>query len=249
MGAPRRPGTTFAMLDPMHPWSGIVSHVGARRRNEDAWVDAPELGLFAVADGMGGHAGGALASRLAAEALLTTFRSQRRDLGPEALGARLETGFRVAEVQVRRRRVAELARMGTTLAALALEAGVGVVAHVGDSRVYRCRGGVVEALTRDHSYVEQMRAAGMAPARHLRHLITRAVGSDRGPPELRRVDARAGDTFLLCTDGLSDVLGAGHIRRVLARTYAPERSAEALVHEALRRGTQDNVTALVVRID
>ena len=234
-----------------------VSFVGRRSNNEDTFRVCRDLGLYLVADGMGGHEGGEVASRLAAEAVTRFFAGKRDGTNPaidlddptRAFRHRMNLAIRQAQREVEAAARGDLAEMGTTLAALWLRGPLAIVAHVGDSRVYRCRGGVVEALTRDHSYVEQMRAAGMAPARHLRHLITRAVGSDRGPPELRRVDARAGDTFLLCTDGLSDVLGAGHIRRVLARTYAPERSAEALVHEALRRGTQDNVTALVVRID
>lgn len=231
----------------MHFWSACISLRGPRPRNEDAFYSDPDLGLFLVADGLGGHPGGQIASRTCVTALSAAFRGQEPT---RPTGSRLASAVRIADAAIRRQQRGAFASMGTTLVGLALEhAGAGVVAHVGDSRAYRLRSGRLERLTRDHSYVERMRASGMAPSPGMSHIVTRAMGHGCATPELREVIARPGDVFLLCTDGVSDVLPAATMAAVMGRAYRPLAAAERIAEQALRSGSRDNATALVIRID
>jgi serine/threonine protein phosphatase PrpC len=244
--------------------SAAFTHVGRRENNEDAFCDAPDLGLFAVADGMGGYEGGEVASRLAVDAVSQFFDRNRRDRDatwPFALDARLSFGENLVSVAVRvanqavcARRTGRLASMGSTLAALHLQGREAVVGHVGDSRVYRLRAGELRALTRDHSLYAEMEAAGLLGAGETRgdfplaHVVTRALGvPGAAGPDLRTEALLAGDVYLLCTDGLSEAVPAARVAAAL-RTLAPAAAARALVAESYERGTRDNITALVVRV-
>lgn len=226
------------------------SDTGRRSNNEDSFVAAPALGLYAVADGMGGYEGGEVASRVALDSLVTYFER----LGDEGLDLHEDVGLALAQVKmairmadraVQRRAVGELSEMGTTVACMIVRGDRAVVAHVGDSRVYQLREGELRLLTRDHSLVAEMEAAGMAPATHLSHVITQALG--QGPdarPDVRIVDVLPGDRFLMCTDGLTDELDADEIAHELTRT---RESAHALVNLAYEMGSLDNITCVVVR--
>jgi serine/threonine protein phosphatase PrpC len=245
------------------PTTRTASITGRREANEDAVLADDALRLYAVADGLGGRPGGATASRVAlgafwgaARALLFTESAVVSDLyadlatrgRPEAL---LEHAARCAHRAVRRGQLGPLAEMGTTLAALHFAEGAALVAHVGDSRVYRLRGGELAPLTEDHSLIGELTALGTVLTAAQRdayaHVVTRALGvRGEAEPTVRRVDVAPGDVFLLCTDGLHGALPDARIAALL-RESLHERAAEQLVWEAFAAGSEDNVSAVVVR--
>lgn len=215
---------------------GAATHVGGRDRNEDAVLAGDRM--VAVADGIGGMPAGQRASRSALEALRAAFETD-----PTLHG--LVAGVRAANSAV--------VDGGTTLTAVARTVDDGVVlAHVGDSRAYRWRRGQLSRLTEDHTVVAELVAAGdLAPAEAAGHeqrfVLTRAVGV--GPHvqvDFGTVDLRPGDRLLLCTDGLHRALDEADIAGHLGDD--PQRSADALVAAALRAGTTDNVTAVVLAL-
>jgi serine/threonine protein phosphatase PrpC len=230
------------------------THVGRRAHNEDRHLADEGRGLFAVADGMGGHEGGAVASRIALESLRTYFagwrptRPGRSDARPD-----VEVGLavRAANSAVRRCRRGRLSAMGSTVAALFIQSGSAVVGHLGDSRVYRLREGQLERLTRDHSLAELVREQGVddVTAKRVAHLLTRSLGHSPETvlPDLRTEKVARGDVYLLCSDGLTDVLGDELIASMLGRS-GPNAAAVTLVEAAYAAGSGDNITALVVEI-
>ncbi|HEV7555348.1 MAG TPA: protein phosphatase 2C domain-containing protein, partial [Kofleriaceae bacterium] len=141
-----------------------------------------------------------------------------------------------------------LNQMGSTVAVLRVESDRAVIAHVGDSRVYRLRGATLEQLTVDHSLIAQMIAAGTPPADidtfPWRHVVTRALGTQSAEPEVQIHAVHAGDRFLLCSDGLSEVLEPAEIAAMLA--HAAEPACRALVDAAYAAGSKDNISAIVV---
>ncbi len=226
-----------------------------RDQNEDAWLAVPDGWLFAVADGMGGHAAGEVASRVAVETLAEELKGvSPRDV--EAARSELEravlhAGRRIHEQSAR---VPERHGMGTTVTVLQfLEAGRAVLAHVGDSRAYRLREGRLRRLTRDHTWVQQQMDRGlMSESGARRHpassVLTRALGTaPQVSPDLSVVDWRPGDVFLLCSDGLTGPVAEADIERTLRESPDPQTAAAALVRLANDRGGPDNVTAVVVR--
>ena len=237
---------------------GVLSDQGrVRASNEDAFVvDGPNH-LFLVADGMGGHAAGEVASRIAAtvvhDVIVAAGAAGAAGDAGETLGSAVrQANARVYETQ---RAHAEYRGMGTTLTALFFDGPRYHVAQVGDSRAYLLRGEVLEQLTRDHSLVWPLYENGILSkdeiVRHpQKHLVTRSIGTH---PEVE-VDlcsdhCREGDLYLLCSDGLTDVLGDGEIGRILSRPAAsPEDSCRQLVRSANEAGGPDNITAVVVRI-
>jgi len=237
------------------------THVGRRSHNEDAWVARAELGLFVVADGIGGYEGGEVASRCVVEAFSGFCERVARD--PEATWPHhprpghcreeelLLNCTVLAQRAVLSRRVGQLREMGSTVVALALGARSAAVAHVGDSRLYRLRDGRLEALTRDHSVLEEMREAGVeTPGRGespYGHVITRALGTGNAEPTVRRLEVRAGDVYLLCSDGLYEPLGPERMASRLGQGRAAG-VVEALVQEAYAAGGRDNITAIVVGV-
>ncbi|WP_224364419.1 PP2C family protein-serine/threonine phosphatase [Hyalangium versicolor] len=241
--------------------SAGLTHIGRRSQNEDAYCVRPELGLFVVADGVGGQEGGEVASQCVVEAF-TTFKERlvrdaeatwphkpdRRLSAEENL---LEACTALAQRAVVSRRVGPLKEMGSTVVALAVGRQGAAVAHVGDSRLYRLRGGQLEALTRDHSVMEEMRAAGLEPPPRKQsafgHIITRALGTERADPAVQALELRPGDVYLLCSDGLYEPLGMeGLIARLSSGTVS--EACEALVSGAYEAGGSDNITAVVLRV-
>lgn len=223
-----------------------------RSSNEDAFGYRPEHGIYIVCDGMGGAAGGEIASRMAVDIVIgqmseepgTDGRDRLHKAIAEANGAVLE----------RADREPGLSGMGTTLVALLLGEVSALVAHAGDSRCYRLRGGKLERITQDHSLVdEQMRLGAMtaeeAERSPFRSVITRAIGTQASVTEdVVELAVEREDVFLLCTDGLTREVDEGAIRRILATGNDAERAAQALVDAAVEAGGRDNVTALVVQI-
>jgi serine/threonine protein phosphatase PrpC len=243
--------------------SASCTHVGRRNNNEDAHCRVPELGLYAVADGMGGYEGGEVASRLAIDSVIEFVRRNAGDddvTWPFALERELGldenlalVAARLANHEVLRRKVGRLGQMGSTLVLLLLHAEHAVLAHVGDSRIYRLRGAELEQLTVDHSvYAELQRQSGGAlPPKGetpFGHMITRALGmSDDTRAEVRRERLEPGDTFLLCSDGLSEVLSEAELACGLAATDL-EQACRTLVRQAYDAGGRDNITAVLARV-
>jgi serine/threonine protein phosphatase PrpC len=221
-----------------------------RSANEDSlFVRAP---IFVVADGMGGAQAGEVASKAAAD----SFDRQLPAAPPErVLQETIEAANRT--IHEHARTDPELAGMGTTITAAIVDPGAEEVAigHVGDSRAYRLRAGRFERLTRDHSLVEEMRRKGQltdaqAEDHPQRSIITRALGPE---PEvvvdLQTVPAQAGDVFLICSDGLTTMLGDEQIARLLARATSMQSAVRALVDEANRAGGRDNITVIAFRLE
>ncbi len=230
--------------------SAAATHVGkVRTQNEDNFIARPEIGLWCVADGMGGHDAGGLASAVVVELL--------RELAPPASPAELlkaceETLFEanrsIRAIAAERR----LQTIGTTVVLLLVASNYFACLWSGDSRVYRVRRGVIEQISRDHSEVQEMIDSGAlseADARNWprRNVITRAIGVFEEPElELRHGEVEAGDTFVLCSDGLTGHVEAAEIASYVVSTKA-EISCGQLIDLTLERGASDNVTVAVVR--
>jgi serine/threonine protein phosphatase PrpC len=258
---------THSLDDPMSiaPQSPLdaaaATHVGRRERNEDAWLVDPAHALFAVADGMGGHVGGSVASGLTVEALRSFYDRGLRTtpiLWQDSVGEaspgqrRLDMAIRLTQRAIEDAALGPLHEMGSTLVAMQFADDLALIAHVGDSRAYRLRDGKLEQLTKDHSLIQALVAQGSAqlaaslPARY-QGVITRSlgpVGDSRA--DFRVVDTQPGDVFLACSDGLSGVLDAEDITNLLGQSNATQAS-RALVDSAYAAGGSDNITAVVVR--
>ena len=234
----RRPNGTF----------GSRTDVGCvRDHNEDSLLVAPPL--FAVADGMGGHAAGEVASEIA-----ITVLGEKAPHTPDAaaLGRAVEDANRAVILAANEKR--GRAGMGTTITAAVLQKDRLVIAQVGDSRAYLLHQGRLQQLTRDHSLMADMIEAGrLTPEEARTHpnrsVITRALGSDpRMVPDLYEITVETGDRLLLCSDGLSSMVEDSAIESTLARTRDPQRCASMLVNEAIAAGGYDNVTVVVVDV-
>ena len=221
-----------------------------RNANEDSlFIRAT---LFVVADGMGGAQAGEVASKTAAE----SFDRELPQAPPErVLRETIEAANRT--IYEHARKDPDLAGMGTTITAaiVDLEAEEVAIGHVGDSRAYRLRGGRLERLTRDHSLVEEMRRKGQlteaqAEDHPQRSIITRALGPEpEVEVDLQTVPAQAGDVFLICSDGLTTMLGDEQIGHLLSRATSMQAAVRALVDEANRAGGRDNITVLAFRLE
>jgi serine/threonine protein phosphatase PrpC len=221
-----------------------------RRANEDAYyVRAP---VFVVADGMGGAQAGEVASRLAAE----TFDSDLGSGPPETV---LREAFGVANRKIfdHASRDESVAGMGTTLTAAIVDAEHDEVAigHVGDSRAYRLRDGKLERLTQDHSLVEELRRKGQlteqqAEEHPQRSVITRALGPEASvEPDIATVAARPGDVYLICSDGLTTMLGEEKIAALLGSGEELAGIVRGLIDAANKAGGRDNITAVAFRLE
>ncbi len=235
-----------------------VTDVGRRRdKNEDALLVAPALGAYAVADGMGGHAAGEVASGLAIEALREALETNGSP-EPEDEGVvlrRLESAVHEANRRIWEsiERHEDRRGMGTTLVAMLVLGSRAVLAHVGDSRAYVLRSGGLARLTSDHSWVAEQVKLGLLSdddaRRHpMRNIVTRALGSR---PDIAMDTAvlgfREGDVVLLCSDGLNSMLTDAEIAEILGTPGAgPEAICRRLVAEANARGGDDNITVVVL---
>jgi serine/threonine protein phosphatase PrpC len=221
-----------------------------RNANEDSLFT--RSALFVVADGMGGAQAGEVASKTAAE----SFDRELPAAPPERiLRETIEAANRT--IHERARNDPDLAGMGTTITAAIVDSESEEVAigHVGDSRAYRLRGGRLERLTRDHSLVEEMRRKGQltdaqAAEHPQRSIITRALGPEpEVEVDLQTVPAQAGDVFLICSDGLTTMLGDEQIGQLLDRATSMQSAVRALVDEANRAGGRDNITVVAFRLE
>jgi protein phosphatase len=235
----------------LHWTSAGVTHPGrVRDVNQDAYLDRPDLGLWAVADGMGGHSDGGMASRMLVEGLGRMGR-------PGLLGSAVEAVRNILE-EINRRLLADAAARGDDLIGSTIVALVAVGDHcailwVGDSRVYRRRDGELMQLTSDHTHVQNLVEKGMltpeqAEQHPLSNVLVRAVGGDTELDVDLRVEAlREGDRFLLCSDGLVKELRADALTGILSGAE-PAAVARSLVEAACNAGGRDNITAVIVDI-
>ncbi|HEX4621642.1 MAG TPA: cyclic nucleotide-binding domain-containing protein, partial [Myxococcaceae bacterium] len=243
-----------------------LTDVGRKRQhNEDSMLVDNALGLFIVADGMGGHAAGEVASARSVEVVRNHVQANQKilkDLGREASQAHRAAAAALVEVAVQRAcsEIYKMAAadstkrgMGTTFVCLALGGGKGVIGHVGDSRVYLVRQGQCHRLTEDHTLVAAQLKAGtltkdQAAASQYRNVITRAVGIQESVQvDTLIVDALPGDTFILCSDGLHGYLADEEVAPMVAAVPSRELPAK-LVALANERGGKDNITAVAVVI-
>ena len=228
-----------------------ATHVGLKRqRNEDNYVLRPEAGLWAVADGMGGHGGGDVASRMVAEALARLPAAA----SGEALLAAVEAAVADAHREMRAYAQAQgRAVMGTTLVALLLFGSHYACVWCGDSRAYLLRDGALRQLTHDHSETQDLVDRGVLDPEEARvwprrSVLTRALGATE-TPELDLLSDRwaPGDAFLLCSDGLTAHCGDADIAAALAGED-PQAACDNLIALTLQRGASDNVTAIALRL-
>lgn len=231
-----------------------------RAGNEDSFFAdcLPTYGVFIVADGMGGHAAGEVASAMAVQIVtreltnLGELASRADDEAPRLIGEAL----RIANRAIYDRTIAESDKqgMGTTVSALVLSGSRYMIGQVGDSRVYLQRDGTFTQLTKDHSYVQEQVDAGYLTPEQARfhpysNVITRCVGAGAEvKPDLYVGDVKAGDIFLVASDGLTGMVDDRRLSQLLLSPASPARTVDAMIAEANGRGGLDNITAIVVHV-
>jgi PPM family protein phosphatase len=225
-----------------------------RPGNEDRFVVLAERGIFIVADGMGGHAAGELASEMAVRITCDAMGSLL-GLSDEDACQRVRAAIQAANEAIFQRTVAEWDKqgMGTTATVLVLLEGRYVIGQVGDSRAYLLRDGRLLQLTRDHSYVQELMEAGLiTPAQARTHrysrAITRYIGESREVvPDIYCGALEEDDVLLLASDGLTEMVDEEQLVRILSSDAEPQRWVDRMIAEANERGGLDNITAVVVR--
>ena len=229
----------------------LRTHVGRiRRQNEDAaWLDEAR-GVFAIADGMGGHLAGEVASKMAIDAVMAATEGERT-AGVSVLRAAAERAHEAILAHAEMH--PECSGMGTTLSVMWRGGRYMYIAHVGDSRIYRLRGGKLEQITEDHSLVEELVRAKIitreeARTHPRRNIITRALGTPgENSADLLATDTQRGDLWLLCSDGLNSMISDREIERTMNAAGNLENMADALIAKALEAGGRDNVTLILYR--
>jgi protein phosphatase len=236
-------------------FTGMTDTGLVRSVNQDAYYLDPDGHFFVVADGMGGHAGGQEASRLATEAIRSYLDAHwdsttpSQDLLEKAL---LEANYAILEDQQQN---PERSDMGTTAVVVIFRDEQPMCAHIGDSRLYRLRGAKLEQITEDHTWVARaMRLGEITPdqarSHPLRHVLAQCLGRD----DLRQIEVgsltvQPGDRLLLCSDGLTEELSDQLIANQLKSIRACEKAAAALIEAAKNHGGRDNITVVIVAID
>ena len=236
-----------------HGSSVAVSHTGkVRSNNQDSGYAGSSL--FVVADGMGGHAGGDVASSIAISQLKPLDQDYSSpDEAERTLSRTIAATAKILIDTVSQR--PELAGMGTTVSALAMVDDVAVIAHIGDSRVYLFRDGELSQITVDHTFVQRLVDSGRITPDEARYhprrsVLMRVLGDMDPNPEVDTIvmPTRPGDRWLLCSDGLSGVIDDAHTSKALGAGQAPARTADALLKQALDGGAPDNVTIVLVDV-
>jgi protein phosphatase len=240
-------------------YAGLSDPGRLRRHNEDRWLADPGLGLYVVADGLGGIVGGERAAELAVQYLPHYLRKHLRGLG--SLGdarttERILAAFADLCQHVRQEGLAQprLKGMGTTVVAALVWDRQALIAHLGDSRAYLLRDGGLEQLTRDHSPIQRLLDRGeITPEQVAGHpaagQLTRYVGMRVDTsPDLRLLDLQPGDQLLLCSDGLTEMLTDSELTALLRQRLPPHEACQRLVETANAAGGHDNVTVVVVAV-
>ncbi|HEX9728341.1 MAG TPA: Stp1/IreP family PP2C-type Ser/Thr phosphatase [Gemmatimonadales bacterium] len=245
------------MALPVQFTSAGLTDVGiVRSGNEDSYLIVDERAVFIVADGMGGHAAGEVASEMAVR-IIAEELGDIRGVGEEPAAARMREAIRQANASIFERTLTEHDKrgMGTTATALVLNGQRYLIGQVGDSRAYLLRDSELTQLTKDHSYVqEQVDAGYLSPEEARTHpysnVITRCVGANNDvAPDTYVGSLRAGDIFVLASDGLTGMVDDPDLHNMLLSSRNPEALAQALINEANHRGGLDNITVIAVRID
>jgi serine/threonine protein phosphatase PrpC len=236
-----------------------------RKNNEDNFGYDTKAGIFVVCDGMGGQAAGEVASKIAVETVLAYFRQEDKNRHTEVLGRELtevsERANALANaVQLANKAIRETsarestsAGMGCTIVAVRVDGSLFSIAHVGDSRIYLIRGGAMQQLTTDHSFVMEQVRRGMitleeAHSSEMQNVIVRALGSDESvEPDLADLSFEANDTLLLCSDGLSRFVKDEAILDVIGRVENLADACDQLIEAAKSGGSDDNITCVLIR--
>jgi protein phosphatase len=244
-----------------------LSDVGLTRiHNEDYFEIDPQHRLYVVADGMGGHSHGEVAAQIAVHSIREFIdkTAEKDTTWPFGMDSRLERhtnllrmAVRIAHDHVLRAisKDGSLYGMGTTVVGFLLAGKTAAVAHVGDSRAYRLRGGRLDQLTQDHTWVNEQVVAGFlskeqARSHPLKNVVTRALGGESDVlVDVRELEVRPGDLYLLCSDGLTGMLSDGDIRDRLASGRDLHEICRGLVNDSNARGGIDNVTVVLLRIE
>ena len=236
--------------------AGASTHVGLRRQaNEDRYAMAPEIGLYLVADGMGGHRAGQVASEMAAQSAIRAVEALQGASVSPAEKLRHAMACANREIYCAALQSEALRGMGTTLVSILVTAERLALAHVGDSRAYLVRNRKIRSLTDDHSVVgellrSQQITEAVAREHPHRHVLTRALGVRRATlPDLAELTPQTGDAYLMCSDGLIAHLSDTEILQVVLAKDDPQAASEFLVEAANRRGGVDNTTVLIVRYE
>ncbi len=238
-----------------------LSDVGrVRAHNEDSYEIDTDHRVYVVADGMGGHRHGEVASRIAVEAV-RAWMDDNGQTGAEHSGltphtASLKTAIESAQNAVQKavEKDVSLVGMGTTVVAMTVAGNSAGVAHVGDSRAYRYRDSRLERLTKDHTWVGEQVGAGLlseaqAKVHPLRNVVTRALGGRGGVAvEVSETEVEAGDLYLLCSDGLTTMLGDDEIERHIHQASSIEEACESLVSSSNLGGGLDNITVVMLEM-
>ena len=227
-----------------------------RKNNEDAFLAAPELGLWVVSDGMGGEEKGEVASKILVDTALEVFSESDGFAKEEIIRERVQQIFAQANERILTwAQNHNLSQMGCTGEVMAFSGDSGYfLGHVGDSRTYRLRGGQLRQLTNDHSLVQQQIDEGLispeeARKSPLRNIILRAVGTERNLMiDLLRGKAVAGDVYLLCSDGLTGMVPDQRIEEILRSPLGLPRKANELIEKANAAGGVDNITVVLFEI-
>jgi protein phosphatase len=229
-----------------------------RSGNEDSYFAEAnrERGLFVVADGMGGHAAGEVASEMAVQIVARELSGADDHTSISEIAGKLAQALKRANVAIYERTIAEVDKqgMGTTASVLMLSAGRYLIGQVGDSRVYLLRDGALTQLTKDHSYVQEQVDAGFLTPEQARYhpysnVITRCVGASADvEPDTYEGELRKGDVFLVASDGLTGMVDDRRLLQLLMARASPQRIVDALISEANGRGGLDNITAVLVQV-
>ena len=228
-----------------------------RSGNEDHYAAEadPQRGLFIVADGMGGHAAGEVASEMAVQIVVREL-TEIRDLETNGVERRVTESLKTANHAIHERTLTEVDKqgMGTTVSVLIIAGRRYLIGQVGDSRVYLLRDGALTQLTKDHSYVQEQVDAGFLTPEQARYhpysnVITRCVGASQDvEPDIYRGEVKIGDVFLVASDGLTGMVDDRRLQTLLLSRTTPDRKVHQLIQEANGRGGLDNITAIVVEV-
>ena len=250
----------------MHIKAAGLTHVGMKRtHNEDSFFTMEEEHLYIVADGMGGHSSGEVASQMAVETVANFFKATsnddevtwpfKMDKERDYQENRLVTGMKLANLRIYEaaQREAKYRGMGTTMVSSLFSDGMLIIGHVGDSRGYRVRDGKIEQLTEDHSLLnDYIKAKKLTPDEienfpH-KNVIVRALGmKETVQVDIIKLKPQENDVYLMCTDGLSGMVGDAEIGEVVAEATSLEQAATELIAHANQNGGMDNITTILVK--
>lgn len=238
-----------------------LSDIGlVRENNEDVWAQVPEQNIFLLADGMGGHRAGEVAASATvnyfSEHMQEVLSAITGEMPIEDLASEIEYAIQVVNTSVYELgcRDPELRGMGTTFCCLYFHSQGLIHAHVGDSRIYRFRNGSLQQLTKDHSLMRELIDMGRLDKNDqkefvYKNIITKAVGTEPFvEPAVKVTDLQNGDLLLMCTDGLSDLLGDGEIADFILQKGTLEEKVKRLIDNAKDRGGHDNITVVMLEV-